>query len=43
MVAVSGGTAYVDRLIGMGGNWAGRPLVASSAGTLVADATARVA
>ena len=43
VVAVSGGTAYVDRLIGMGGNWAGRPLVAKSAGTLVADVTARVA
>jgi len=43
VVAVSGGSAYVDRLIGMGGNWTAKPVVARSSGTLVADSTARVA
>lgn len=43
VVAVSGGSAYVDRLIGMGGNWSGKPVVTSSSGTLVTDSTARVA
>ena len=43
VVAVSGGSAYVDRLIGMGGNWSGKPVIAQTSGSLVADTTARVA
>ncbi|WP_377641308.1 hypothetical protein [Oryzobacter terrae] len=43
VVAVSGGSAFVDRLIGMGGNWTDQPRVVRSSGTLVADSTARVA
>jgi hypothetical protein len=42
IVAVSGGTAYVDRLIGMGGNWSGKPRVTRTAGTLVNDGTVTV-
>jgi hypothetical protein len=37
VVAVSGGSAYVTRVMGMGGNWSGRPRVVRTAGALVAD------
>lgn len=43
VAAVSGGTAYVERLIGMGGNWTGKPRVVRTAGTLVADASVTAA
>lgn len=42
VVAVSGGTAYVERLIGMGGNWAGKPRVARTGGTVVTDASVQL-
>jgi hypothetical protein len=37
VVEVSGGSAYVTRVMGMGGSWAGKPRVTRTAGTLVAD------
>jgi hypothetical protein len=43
VVAVSGGTAYVTRTIGMGGNWTGKPRESRSSGTLVPDASVAVA
>ncbi|GAA2733883.1 hypothetical protein GCM10009867_12770 [Pedococcus aerophilus] len=43
VVAVSGGLAYVSLLIGMGGNWSGKPRVVRTGGTLVPDATVTAA
>ena len=43
VIAVSGGTAYVSLLIGMGGNWSGKPKVVRTGGTLVRDATVAAA
>ncbi|GAA2738944.1 hypothetical protein GCM10009867_32860 [Pedococcus aerophilus] len=43
VVHVTGGAAYVSRLMGMGGTWAGKPKVVRSAGTLIADETATLA
>ena len=43
VIAVSGGLAYISLLIGMGGNWSGKPKVASTGGTLVPDATVNAA
>lgn len=43
VVAVSGGVAYVDRVIGMGGNWSAKPKVVRTGGTLVADASVTTA
>ncbi|KQU70852.1 hypothetical protein ASD62_07320 [Phycicoccus sp. Root563] len=43
VVAVSGGAAYVSRVMGMGGNWAGKPKVVRTGGTLVPDATVAAA
>ncbi len=43
VIAVSGGSAYVSRLMGMGGAWAGKPKAVRTAGTLVADETVAVA
>ena len=37
VVAVSGGTAHVTRMIGMGGGWTGQPRVSRTSGTLVPD------
>jgi hypothetical protein len=42
VVAVSGGAAHIWRLIGMGGNWSGKPVVSRSSGTLDIDSTAQV-
>ncbi len=41
IMAATGGTVYVDRMIGMGGVWAGKPGVRST-GTLVSDASVRL-
>jgi len=43
VVAVSGGVAHVSTLIGMGGNWTGKPRVVRTAGVLVADGTVAAA
>ncbi|KQZ87410.1 hypothetical protein ASD62_17645 [Phycicoccus sp. Root563] len=43
VIAVSGGAAYVSRVMGMGGAWAGKPKVVRTSGTLVADETVTVA
>ena len=37
VVAVSGGSVYLSRVIGMGGTWSGKPRVSRTAGALVAD------
>ena len=39
VVAVSGGQAHVSTLMGMGGNWTGKPKTVRTGGVLVADAT----
>ena len=43
VIAVSGGAAYVSRVMGMGGSWAAKPKVVRTGGTLVADETMTVA
>ena len=43
IVAVSGGTAYVTLVMGMGGNWTGKPRVSRTGGTLVPDSSVSVA
>jgi hypothetical protein len=43
VVAVSGGQAHVSTLIGMGGNWVGKPKVVRTGGTLVTDTTVTAA
>jgi hypothetical protein len=43
VVAVSGGSAYVTRVIGMGGTWANKPLVTRTSGALVSDGSVRAA
>jgi hypothetical protein len=42
-VAVSGGQAYVSSVLGMGGNWSGKPKAVRTGGVLVADATVSAA
>ena len=37
VVAVSGGSVYLSRVIGMGGTWSGKPRVSRTAGALVTD------
>ena len=39
IVAVSGGTAVVNTVMGMGGNWSGKPRATRTGGTLIPDAT----
>lgn len=39
VVAVTGGTAHVEKVFGMGGNWSGLPRLKRTAGNLVADAS----
>ena len=39
IVAVSGGVAHVSTLMGMGGNWTGKPRAVRTGGVLVADTT----
>jgi hypothetical protein len=43
VVAVSGGQAYVSSVLGMGGNWGGKPKAVRTGGVLVADATVSAA
>ena len=43
VVAVTAGTAIVDKLIGMGGNWICKPKVVRTGGNLTADATVTTA
>ena len=43
VVAVSGGQAHISTLMGMGGNWAGKPKVARTGGVLVSDTTVAAA
>ena len=43
VVAVSGGSAYVTRVMGMGGAWVNKPLVTRTAGALVSDTSVRAA
>jgi len=43
VVAVSGGSAYVTRVMGMGGTWVNKPLVTRTAGALVSDTSVRAA
>jgi hypothetical protein len=43
VVSVSGGTAYVTLVMGMGGNWTGKPRVTRTGGTLIPDASVAVA
>ncbi|KRF25807.1 hypothetical protein [Phycicoccus sp. Soil803] len=43
VVSVSGGTAYVNLVMGMGGNWTGKPRVSRTGGTLVPDASVSAA
>jgi hypothetical protein len=42
VVSVSGGVAYVTLVMGMGGNWTGKPRVSRTGGTLVPDASVTV-
>jgi len=43
VVAVSGGQAYVSTVLGMGGNWSGKPKAVRTGGVLVADGTVAAA
>lgn len=43
VVAVSGGYADVARVMGMGGNWTGKPRVARTGGSLISDASVTAA
>ena len=43
VVAVSGGVAHVSTLMGMGGNWTGKPKAVRTGGVLVADTTVTTA
>ena len=43
VVAVSGGEVHVSTLIGMGGNWTGKPKAARTGGVLVTDTTVAAA
>ena len=43
VVAVSGGQAHVSTLMGMGGNWTGKPKTSRTGGVLVADSTVTAA
>lgn len=42
VVSVSGGAAYLTLVMGMGGNWTGKPRVSRTGGTLVPDASVTV-
>ncbi|KQU66281.1 hypothetical protein [Phycicoccus sp. Root101] len=43
VVAVTGGAAYVSRILCAGGNWADKPVATRTAGVLIADETVTVA